>query len=168
MFQPAAPAENLPTSSTRTRVSWPHIVLCALGFATAGYALVEHLRLKAGEQSGCGFSQTLDCAPVLLSKYAEFFGIPLGVWGLLFFGLMALTASWKETPHNAQNQECRARLMQLLFSSCGLATSVLLTLISYTQLHVFCPICLSTHAVTTTLFALSLWQFLRFRRKLNT
>ena len=155
---------NAPQSSTRTRVSWPHLALCALGFATAAYALVEHLRLKAGEASGCGFSATLDCAPVLTSKYAEFFHIPLGVWGMLFFALMALTATWKETFSNARIEEGRARAIQLAFAACGFATSVLLIYISKTQLGVYCPICLSTHAVTTTLFLVSLWNYLRFKK----
>ena len=153
-------------SSTRTRVSWPHLVLCALGFATAAYALVEHLRLKAGQESGCGFTETIDCAPVLTSKYAEFFNIPLGVWGMLFFVLMALTATWKESASTSKQDERRARLIQLAFAACGLATSVLLSVISYTKLRALCPICLSTHAVTTTLFFVSLWLF--FRTKPDT
>jgi uncharacterized membrane protein len=150
-----------PLSSTRTRLSWPHLVLCALGFATSAYALIEHLRLKAGESSGCGFTATIDCAPVLTSKYAEFFHIPLGIWGMVFFALMALTATWKEATATRWRDERRARSIQLAFAACGLATSVLLTIVSYTQLHAFCPICLSTHAVTTTLFFVSLWLFFR-------
>ena len=155
-----------PISSTRTRVSWPHLALCALGFATAAYALIEHLRLKAGESSGCGFTETIDCAPVLTSKYAEFMHIPLGVWGMLFFALMALTATWKETSSGAKTEERRARGIQLAFATVGFATSVLLILISKVKLGVYCPICLSTHAVTTTLFFVSLWLY--FRLKFDT
>jgi uncharacterized membrane protein len=155
-------------SSTRTRISWPHLVLCAIGLAVSAYALIEHLRLKAGQSSGCGFTETIDCAPVLTSKYAEFFNIPLGVWGMVFFALMALTATWKESVSTSKQDERRARGIQLALSACGLATSVLLTVISYTKLHALCPICLSTHAVTTTLFVVSLWLFFRTKPDIKT
>lgn len=147
------------SSSTRNRVSWPHLLLAMMGFAIAAYALVVHFRIKAGGDSGCGFSETINCNAVLTSRYAEIFHVPLGAWGMLFFVLIALTSTWKENFATARADEIRARLVQLLFATCGFATSVLLTFISYTQLHALCPICLSTHAVTTTLFLFSLCLF---------
>ncbi len=174
-MQPSKTAATIKTksishsqSSTRTRVSWPHLVLCAAGMATSAYALVKHLQIKAGGDAGCGFTETFDCAPVLGSQYAEFLHIPLGIWGMVFFVLMALTTTWKENTATQRQDERRARLLQLAFATCGIATSIVLTVISKTQLGKFCPICLSTHAVTTALFLLSLWTFFRTRNTSQT
>ena len=160
-------AQTNNTSSTRTRVSWPHIALALTGIGTSLWALVAHFRIKAGGDSGCGVSETFNCDAVLSSKYAQIAGVPLGVWGIAFFVFVLLLSTWKENAETAQRDRRNARLMQLMISAAGFGGSIILLYISKVVIGEWCKICLSTHAVTTSLFLLSLWNFWKLRRSEN-
>jgi uncharacterized membrane protein len=118
-------------SSTRTRISWPHILLSVAGIGTSLWALYAHLRIKAGGESGCGVDESFNCDAVIGSRYAQFAGIPLGIWGIVFFVLVILVSTWKENPTTAAHEELQARLLQLALSFVGFAGSVALTFVSH-------------------------------------
>ena len=144
------------------RVSWPHIVLSLIGAGLSAHAWREHLLVKAGEDpSGCAVTATIDCSSVLGSKYAELFGIPLGVFGLLYFAIVLLTAV-----SNDKKFAWRSfRLQQLAAAFVGFLTSVELTCISHVLIGKWCLICLRVHAVTTSLFLISIWFYWQARRR---
>lgn len=161
-------AQTNNTSSTRTRVSWPHVVLSLAGIGTSLWALVAHFRIQSGGDSGCGVSETFNCDAVLSSKYAQIAGVPLGVWGVAFFVFVLLLSTWKENVATAQRDERNARLMQLMISAVGFGGSMVLLYISHFVIGAWCKICLSTHAVTTSLFLTSLWNCWKLRRPENS
>lgn len=167
-FAPAAPASNAPASNagltnagSTTRFSWSHLVLGALGFAISFYSLVVHNRLKAGQATGCDFSETINCESVLSSQYGTMFHVPWGVWGMAFFVVVLLSASARE--HNAADA-LRAASWRLAIASAGIATSIALTYVSKVLIGAFCPVCLATHAVTLSLFVVSLFAFFKARK----
>jgi uncharacterized membrane protein len=68
------------------RVSWPHIVLGLVGLAISYYSVVVKRRIDAGSDTGCGFSQSVNCDAVIGSaQYGTFLGLPWGMWGMAFF-----------------------------------------------------------------------------------
>lgn len=144
----------------KLRVSWPHLILSALGFGISVYALVLHGRIKAGESSGCGFSETINCDRVIGGAYGELFNIPWGAFGMAFFVIVALSAI--STNPRATLRQLAAQ--RLLISSVGLLFSLGLSWISLSRIHAVCPVCLSTHATTLALFLVSLWGFVKTRR----
>ncbi len=142
------------------RVSWPHLGLGLIGLAVSSYAFVLHLRVKAGG-SACGVSETINCDKVLTSRYGEIFGVPLGLYGVVFFLIVLTTAVTTEPPA----RDRAVALQRLLVAGVGFASSVLLTFISWTQLHALCLVCLGTHATTLTLFIVSLVGYLQIHRQ---
>lgn len=160
----AIPARGTSSLAT-TRISRAHLVLGALGFVVSLYSLVVHLRIKAGESSGCDISETINCDAVLSSQYGTWFHVPWGVWGMAFFVIVLLSASAKEA--NAADR-AKAATWRLAIAFAGIATSIALTYVSKVLIGAFCPICLATHAVTLTLFVVSLRDFLQARKAIGT
>jgi len=141
--------------------SWPHIVLGLVGAAISAYAVKVHNLAKAGQETGCGLSNDWSCDKVVTSKWGEIAGIPLGFFGMLFFAIVIIMAIASKTTTTTRKQFA---LQNLAVSSVGFASSLALSYISIALIKAKCPVCFSTHAVTTTLFLVSLWQFQRARR----
>src|SRR5687767_1551329 len=108
------------------RLSWPHIVLSLIGLWLSFDAWQAHLRVKSGGDSGCGVTATINCDKVLTSQYAEFFGIPLGIYGVVYFAVVLLTAISSEANFSWR----RFRLTQLALATLGVISSLALTYIS--------------------------------------
>jgi uncharacterized membrane protein len=141
------------------RVAWPHVVLGAIGIGISLYSVHLHNIVKSGG-SACGITETINCDKVLASSWASIFGIPLGIYGAFFFALVILTAISTLPPQTPTRQIV---LPQLGIATMGFLGSVGLTIISWTQLQSLCPICLATHATTTTNFLYALWSFFKAR-----
>lgn len=142
-------------SDKAVRIAWPHIVLGVLGLAASVYATHVHALIKAGEETGCGISDTISCDKVIGSpQYGEVFGIPLGIFGALFWAIVLVTAiSSRTSPPRA------AALQRLLVGAVGLATSIFLAWISLGVLHKFCPVCATTHVLSGFNFLAALGSF---------
>jgi uncharacterized membrane protein len=154
-------SENSLPSAARPRLSWPHILLSLVGAYLSYDAIRAHALVKAGQDSGCGVTETINCDKVLASEYAEIFGIPLGVYGLVYFAVVALTAISTEADFSPR----RWRLIQLALAAAGICSSLALTYISKVVIGSYCSICLKVHATTTTLFLLSLFLWWRARKQ---
>lgn len=157
MKKPPAPA--LVTSSKR-QISWPHLLLGLAGLAVSGYAVHVHQIVMAGGQSACGISATINCDAVIGSKYGMLYGLPLGVWGMLYFALLMLTAI------NDSNTPLRvAVLSRLAATAAGFIAVLGLAYISYRIIGVACPVCMSIHAIVTLLFLYSIYEVWQLRHK---
>lgn len=135
--------------------------LGALGFAISLYAFRLHAIIKGGGESGCGFTETINCDKVLASQYGAFFGLPLGAYGMAYFVLVILTAV-TTNPKISRRQETSQRLV---VAGAGLIGAGVLAYISYGILKAACPVCMATHATILAIFAVALWQFLNVRKK---
>ena len=133
------------------RVAWTHVVLSVLGLAASVYAVHLHALVKAGQSTGCGITDTISCDKVIGSQYGEFFGIPLGVFGGLFWAIVLVTAiSGKSVSPRS------AALQRLAVGAVGIVTSVVLAYISLGVLHKFCPVCATTHVLSGINFLVAL------------
>jgi uncharacterized membrane protein len=137
------------TTAKTWHFSWPHIVLSVIGLWLSFDAWQAHMRAKDGGDVGCGVGT---CDKVLTSQYAEFFGIPLGIYGMVYFAVVLLTAISSEANFSWR----RFRLTQLALATVGILSSLALTYISKVVLDTLCKICLRVHATTTALFIISL------------
>lgn len=149
------------TTNFSPRISWPHLILSMLGMAISLYAWRLHSVIKAGGDSGCGFSDTINCDKVLASQYGALFGIPLGVYGLAYFAVVLLV-SVTTNPQVSIRQET---LMRFLVCGAGMLGTLGLSYISYIVLKAACPVCMATHVVVLLSFLMALWQFLKARQK---
>ena len=140
---------------------WPNVVLGMAGIGTSSWAVHVHRLAKAGEDTGCSITPTLSCDKVLMSKYAEIFGIPLGVYGLAFFVFVIVSAI---ATKNTKSTPRQFALMNLAVASLGFFSSLALLFISMVLIKVTCPVCLTTHATNSLLFGFSVWAYLRARK----
>ena len=156
----AVPDLTIDAPASPVKVSWSHLILGAIGFAISGYSLHVHNLIKQGEDSGCGFTNTINCDKVLASDYGKFLSIPLGIWGMVYFVIVILTAVTSKGSTATLKQTVG---WQLAVASAGFLTSVALTYISKVLIGAYCPICMATHATTTLLFVVSLYSYFKAR-----
>jgi uncharacterized membrane protein len=151
---------SLPTPQGSTRpaikISWPHLVLGLIGIGISFYTVILHNQIKAG--GGCGAG---DCEAVIGSKYGALFGIPVGVFGMLFYAvIILLSIVTKESTATAR----QIAAQRLIVSSFGLASALAFFYISHMVIRAFCPYCMATHTTTLLVFIVSLAGYLKARR----
>lgn len=133
------------------------LLLAAVGIGLSYYALTHHLAIKLGDEGNfaCNINDALSCDQVAQSKYSEIFGIPLGVFGIGFFGGMLtllLTSFFKE----GSNKDTLPfyRVLAIV----GAIVSVILFALSMVSLGVLCPTCLGIYLVCFGQLGLVLWR----------
>ncbi len=132
-------------------LSW--IILAFIGLIDAGYITVKYY---TGGEVACPI--TGGCSDVLTSTYSQIAGLPVSVYGLLFYTAVLLLAflyldmkkSWME------------KLMPLL----GLIGFLFTLWFVYLQIFVIeaiCFYCMISAILSTTIFALAVTAFIKTR-----
>ena len=123
------------------------VLLSIVGIAITAYMTVTSL---TGEGPSCGGLG--DCQSVLNSKYASVLGIPLSVFGLIFYGglvLGGLSVLALEYPPE------RLELALIGMAAVGVLTSAYLTVIELFVLKAICPYCVASGVILVVLLALT-------------
>jgi uncharacterized membrane protein len=87
------------------------------------------------------------CDVVQASAWSRFLGVPLSLWGLATYVLLALLAVVPKQP--------RRRQMLAFVASVGFTLSIYLTAISFIEIKASCPYCLVSAALMTAAFVAS-------------
>lgn len=132
------------------------IVLAAVGVFDAALLTKEHY---AGTFLPCTI--TKGCDVVLSSKYSEVFGIPLALFGVVFY-IAVLTLALVYF----YNQTIIAKRVLLLLGSIGFASSLVLVYIQGAVLRAWCQYCLLS-ALTSTLIFVSVVVLNLMKEKQN-
>lgn len=114
--------------------------------------------LKFGIASGssvCNVSAFLNCDAVSISKYSSLFGFPLALWGLItnliFFILqLSVLSNWF-------SDSKKGRTLTFLFSAFIALASVVMAVISFTQLSQLCLFCAGAYILSLLSLALLIW-----------
>lgn len=130
------------------------LTLAFLGIADAGYLAQAALTDTA---LNCGIDAIDGCNTVAQSEYSHLFGIPLGVYGVLFYGLLFILAAVAL----ARPARLVARLM-LAVSALGLLAS---SYFLYLQIFVIKALCIYCIASAGIAFLLLVATLLLFRRE---
>jgi uncharacterized membrane protein/protein-disulfide isomerase len=131
-------------------------LVCALvGLAASGAAAYTHYRMLADPTytSFCDVSATWSCTEVYRSRYGAVQGVPVSVFGGIWFAFATLLSIAGMTAR----QEVRESAPAYLFAGSTLALAVVLYLgyASFMILGVKCPLCLITYAAVIGLFLVS-------------
>lgn len=126
---------------------WIARVLALVGFADAAYLTASHY---AGSSVFCGASG--GCETVLASEFATLGPVPIALIGAGYYALSSLVA-W--TPAASWSRTTATALAGL--SGLAFAVSAVLFGIQAFALHAWCRFCLVSAAITTLLFATSIW-----------
>jgi uncharacterized membrane protein len=123
------------------------VALSVVGIAITAYLTVTSLTGGTPTCGGLG-----DCHSVLGSKYASFLGIPISIFGLIFYGglvLGGLTVLALEYPSE------RLELALIGMAGAGVLASAYLTVIEIFVVKAICPYCVASAAILVTLLALT-------------
>lgn len=132
---------------------WIAAVSAAIAILVHSYLLNEHYGLKFGQATGdslCNINETFSCAAVSASRYAEFLGIPMALWGalanlgfLILIPMYALAAPENRPAH---------RRHLLLASGVIAGASIIMGSLSAFALARFCPFCMLTYLLSFLTF----------------
>jgi uncharacterized membrane protein len=141
---------------------WIHRRSRLLLAAIATVGMVETTFLTVAKLTGGDICPTEGCDRVLNSPYATIFSLPLPLFGLLGYGLMAALATaplWIDLDyHKDLRQTVETRTWPLMF---GLATAMvtfsayLMTIMVF-QIHAFCIFCTASACFALTMFVITL------------
>ena len=126
--------------------------------ALAGLAIGIYLTSVALTQHEIMCGPIGDCMSVQTSPHAKLFGMPMSLWGIVFY--LSISLLWLLQRFNTGRAEKPAALALLLLSVFGVMFSVYLTHLELFVIHAVCIWCL-TSAVLATLIMLSIGRELR-------
>lgn len=139
-----------------------YLTIAVLVFSFIGLADAWYLG-NAGLNNApvaCDIAVLNGCDSVLSSPYAHFIGIPLGVYGALFYAAVFMLAAI------ALILPGRHVYMPLFYlTSIGAGISLILAVIQVTLIKALCVYCLISGLTSFVLFGISLIFFLRFRTR---
>ncbi|MFQ5474999.1 MAG: vitamin K epoxide reductase family protein [Candidatus Nanoarchaeia archaeon] len=133
-------------------------VCCVLALLVTGILLYSHY---AKESEFCNFGRNLNCDIVNKSIYAELFGIPVAILGLLFYiglGILlyGLLKEWDFTKiHEKLNNDVVGWVV-LVASFIGVVFSYYLFYIEWKVIMTFCIFCIFQQLMITIIFTLSI------------
>ena len=102
--------------------------------------------------SFCDVNATFSCTEAYTSRYGAIGGVPVAVFGMLFFAFILGLIAW-----SARSPVTRENLPGYVFASStlGLAAVLYLAYASYFILHVVCLLCAGTYVAVIGLFLVS-------------
>lgn len=103
-----------------------------------------------------------DCWSVNNSKYSEFYGVPISVFGVFTY-LIILILLLLEKKYAAQR--INLVLAQFGITLIGFIFSLYLTYIQYGVLKAFCPFCLLSAVAMTSLLVITIIRMLNYMKK---
>lgn len=136
-------------ASTRQRMLLIALISTILSILVHAYLTTHYYDLKLGTATGpsvCNVNDYLNCDAVTLSKYATFLGIPMALWGVLTnFILLIFIAFTRWNLTSDQDKVGRYAFTISLFTA---VVSVVMALISVTQIGNLCLFCMAAYALS--------------------
>lgn len=138
--------------SSTTR--WVIIALSIVGLGFAAASTWVHYRLLTDPTyaSPCDVSAAFNCSQVYLSRYGAVAGVPVAIFGLVWFGLTALIAAFARPVKG----ESPAAGYLLALSVVGMATILYLGYVSFAVLGTGCLLCMGTYVAVAGIFVAAL------------
>ena len=126
-----------------------------LGLGASTYSTWVHYRILNDPtyvESVCDVSATVSCSAAYSSRFGSLAGVPVAVFGTLFFIFVLFLIAW-----SLKSSETRDNLAGYVFaaSTVGLAEVLYLAYASYFILGVTCLACLTTYVAVIGLFVTS-------------
>lgn len=122
------------------------ILLAIVGAAISVYSIKLHLEVTALGESGafCNINSTINCDAVVKSKFSEFLGQPLGVWGFLYFAaLLALLG----VAFSSRDENKAALATYSYLTVLGAVLAGILAGVSFFGVGALCLVCLGIYGV---------------------
>ncbi len=131
------------------------LAFAALGLGAASISSYVHYKLltQPDYSSFCDVNATVNCTQAYLSSYGSFWGVPVALFGVLFFAFVLLLVAIGGRDKAPAREAIPAYVFAV--STVGLAFVLYLAWASYTQLHTFCLLCATTYVSVIAIFIIS-------------
>lgn len=140
------PIKNKRFSKNVIVISTIGMILSIIGIADSLYLTIAHYSEKV--TLACPDTGIINCAKVTTSSYSEVFGIPIALFGLIFFvGMLAA-----QSPYLWNSGSKIIRNGRVLYSITGILAIFWLVYVELHKLHAICLYCTGVHALTFLLF----------------
>lgn len=139
--------EIISTTPKSPHLWWAAVGVALIGLVISIYSVTHHIELRANghTEAFCNISSTVNCDAVAQSKYAEIFGIPVGVFGAGYFLAMMFLAGTTALGHKSRRENEGA---WFILAGLGVVSSLVLGAISLGIIKAVCIVCLATYAMT--------------------
>src|SRR5260370_2389563 len=131
-------------------------LLCALlGLGASGAAAYTHYHLlyDPSYRSFCDVTETISCTQVYQSRFSTFRGVPVAIFGAMWFAVAALLSVSGLTARQSVRESVPGYLFVL--STLALAVVLYLGYASFFLLKAVCLLCLTTYAAVIGLFLIA-------------
>ena len=132
-----------PARVTRSRFDAALLALCGFGILLTGY--LTYVTWFADHPAYC--SAGSGCDLVQSSRWSTLLGLPMSLWGLLTYALLARLV-WRLRSKSSVWRHA------LLVAVCGVAISIYLTAVSVLEIEATCGYCLASFATITAILVL--------------
>jgi protein-disulfide isomerase/uncharacterized membrane protein len=133
---------------TRT-LFWVAVLASVLAIFVHAYLLLRHAEISAGAETGpsiCDINDLFSCSSVAASKYAEFLGVPVALWGMIANFVMAALLLWHPLVEDEKKPGSLLRIFTVSFLISG--ASVIMFLISSIALSKYCLFCMVAYVLS--------------------
>ena len=130
------------------------LVFTIIGLAASGMSTYVHYRLLTDPSytSFCDVNASLNCTQAYLSRFGSLWGVPVALWGVLFFAIVLFLLIGARS-HSSAREAILGYIF--LMSTIGLAIVLYLAWASFFQLHTVCLFCATTYIAVIAIFILS-------------
>jgi protein-disulfide isomerase len=136
---------------------WASIATILLAIVDHTYLLHEHYLLRFGQieaKSLCNINELFNCAAVSASRFSEFLGVPMALWGIAANAVLLLLTVWHLFTDDDGVDISRRNI--LLVSGFIALTSIIMGSISTFVVGRLCPFCIVAYALSFISFGLLL------------
>jgi uncharacterized membrane protein len=131
------------------------LVFATLGLLASGISTYVHYKLLTDVTytSFCDVNTSLNCTQAYLSQYGSLWGVPVAIFGALFFALVLAIVGLAGGRTSQSRENAPGYVFAL--STIGLAFVLYLAWASYFVLGTFCILCALTYVSVIAIFILS-------------
>jgi uncharacterized membrane protein/protein-disulfide isomerase len=132
------------------------LVLALVGLGFAGSSAWVHYRLltQPAYVSVCDINATFSCSQVYLSQYGAIRGVPVAIFGVIWFALVALLAAFAKPGENEKKTDASGAYIFAL-ATVGLGAILYLAYASFFVLKSGCVLCIGTYVAVIGIFLVS-------------
>jgi uncharacterized membrane protein len=134
------------------------LCLSILGIADSTYLTIAHYSQSV--VLACPTTSFINCAKVTSSSYSEILGIPVPLFGIVFF----VTLFILELPIFWTKKYVWLKNLRLAFVSIGMASVLWFVYVELDRLHAICLYCTGVHILTFFSFITVLFASEQFRK----
>lgn len=148
-----SPPSPRPISGARVEFSVA-LALSLAGLIVSALLARLHAQAHGGSASFCALSDSVNCDRVALSRFSVQLGLPIAVWGIFGYALMAGLAA-SGVARRRPESTWPAGLL-LLVSAAAAVASIALAVVSKVAIRAWCPLCVVSWLVSFGLLAAAL------------